>query len=212
MLYQYNGQCGTLLSQWELGALDERALREDLNSDNLRTLGFLFLDPFGLPRGRFITGAPSSWGFCGEKVNKHWWSILSWAKFSPQEMTSYSCMWPFSANFATTRGMRFIRNKLHSHHTQLYLGKVFSRPSSLSFPGHFRWQELFILSEFVHGFLCCFRCSVWTALFFWRHRGRITHCADCARTRKLFSVPCARREMKSLTVRFEFLGPRLMIL
>lgn len=126
-------------------------------------------------------------------MNKHWWSILSWAKFSPHEMTSYSCMWPVSANFATTRAMKFIRNKLHSQHIQSYLGKVFSRPSSLAFPGHFRWQELFISSEFVHGFLCCFRCCVWSALFLWRHRARITHSADCARTRKLFSVPCARR-------------------
>ena len=33
----------------------------------LLTLGFLFFDPLGRPRGLFITGAPSSCAFCDEK-------------------------------------------------------------------------------------------------------------------------------------------------
>ena len=104
------------------------ALRGGLKSDNLRTLGFLFLDPFGLPRGRFITGAPSSWGFCGEKVNKHWWSILSWAKFSPQAMTSYSCMWPSVLTLRRREQWNLsVTSNIHNTHTctsgKFFLGR-----------------------------------------------------------------------------------------
>lgn len=45
--------------------------RKNLPPTKYHTLGFLFLEPFGRPLGLFITGVPSSSGFCGEKVNKH---------------------------------------------------------------------------------------------------------------------------------------------